>query len=346
MGLLDWLRALFVGSPGPGRYARFRNPRTDEPLPTQDGARREAEMVSRYAAKGGNAALFIVARRLALRRKRLAWLLWIHPDNYHSFEIPKRDGTARRIDVPSAALKFVQRRILRRILNRVPMHPYAHGFRRRRSIFSNARPHAGREMVLNLDLKDFFPSITFPRVRGLFQSLGFDRAQAVILAKLTTYEDRLPQGAPTSPAISNAVCRKLDRRLAGLAGKAEAAYTRYADDLTFSGPSTIRSILPAVRRIIIEEGFRVAEHKGRVTRRCRRQIVTGLTVNERVNVSRRKRRLIRAMVHNAVRNGLKAENRNRHPDYWAYLLGNILFIRMAHPAEGDRLLAQMARMKW
>jgi retron-type reverse transcriptase len=340
MGFLDWLKSLFAPPPPP--VPQWSADPITGRLTFSQQVVRDAD---RYAAKGGNRALYLACRRLGLRRKRIAYLLYVSKSNYHSHEVPKKNGAVRRIDAPCASLKFVQRRILRRLLVPMQLHPYAHGFRRNHSIFSNARPHVGHEVVVSADLKDFFPSITFGRVRGLFQSLGFDRDAAIVLAKLTTFQDRLPQGAPTSPAISNAVCRKLDRRLAGLAKKAGAAYTRYADDLTFSGQDAVVSILPLVRKILREEGFGVAEHKVHVARRGRRQQVTGLTVNDRVAVPRARRRLVRAMVHNAARDGLAATNRIGHPDYWAYLIGQILFIRQGHVEEGDRLLAAMARVR-
>jgi hypothetical protein len=181
---------------------------------------------------------------------------------YSRFELPKRSGGTRAIDAPSEALKDLQRRILRRLLAPLPVHPAATGFVRGRSIVDNARPHAARGVVINIDLADFFPSITAARVRALFRALGWGGEAANILTNICTHEGRLPQGAPTSPAISNLVCRKLDARLAALMSATElrrfevrdprtgeiiarsaaqeiedGSYTRYADDLTFSLPA-------------------------------------------------------------------------------------------------------------
>lgn len=240
---------------------------------------------------------------------------------YTRFEIPKRSGGMRAIDAPSDALKDLQRRILRRMLASLPVHPAGTGFVRGRSIVDNARPHAGRGVVINIDLADFFPSITAERVRAAFRALGWGADAAQILTNICTHEGRLPQGAPTSPAISNLVCRKLDTRLAALVGtRAEGAYTRYADDLTFSLPMfgrnrrrreppkdkprvppphpASRALLTRIREIIEDEGFRIQKKKKvRVQRAHQRQTATGLVVNVKVNLPRAVRRRIRAMQH-------------------------------------------------
>jgi retron-type reverse transcriptase len=234
---------------------------------------------------------------------------------------------------------------LRRILDKVPAGQAAHGFRRQRSILTNARFHVGQPLVVRLDIKDFFPTITWPRVFGLFRGLGHDRPTAGMLANLCTHQGVLPQGAPTSPAISNLVCLRLDARLLALACKAGGRYTRYADDMTFSGPLEIKGILPTVRKIVAEEGFQVASEKTRLARRCRQQLVTGLVVNERPNVPRRRRRLIRAIVHNAARQGLASQNRQNHPHFAAWLAGWVRFIRMVNPAHGDALLRKLGQVR-
>jgi RNA-directed DNA polymerase len=240
-----------------------------------------------------------IHRLLGVRRKRLAWLAFHKPDAYAEVRIPKRGGGERVLHAPCAALKFVQRRILRRVLDPVVLHRCCHGFHPGRSIVTNARPHVGREMVVGLDLRDFFPTITFARVFGLFRSFGFGTGEAGLLARLTTWQGRLPQGSPASPAIANLVCRTLDRRLAGLAEARGAVYTRYADDLAFSGPPAVLGILPIVRRIVAEEGFGVAEEKTRIMRRGSRQKVCGVVVNRRAALPRESRRRIRAILHRA-----------------------------------------------
>jgi hypothetical protein len=206
-----------------------------------------------------------------------------------------------------------------------PLHDAAHGFAPERSILTNARNHVGRDVVINLDLKDFFPTLTYARVKGLFEALGYAEAVAIPLALLCTEPmvdevtldgERhfiadgprlLPQGAPTSPAITNLICRRLDRRLMGLARTLGFAYSRYADDLTFSASGEavkkIGTLLKAVHGIVEAEGFKVHPDKTRVMRRSTRQEVTGLTVNEAVAVPRDLLRRYRAVLQQVERHG-------------------------------------------
>ena len=289
--------------------------------------------------------LAALSRLLGVSKRRLAYHLFHNPEPYRTYEIPKRSGAPRRIDAPCPGLKAIQRRIARRILNRQPLPKTAHGFRRRRSILTNARIHVRQPMLVKLDISDFFPTITFPRVLGLFRSIGFEQKVAVLLAKLCTLDGRVPQGAPTSPAISNIICARLDRRLFGLARKAGARYTRYADDMTFSGPAEIKSLIPMVRRIVAEEGFQLAEGKTHVVRACRQQRVTGLVVNERPNAPRKQRRLLRAILHNAARDGLEAQNRDGIANFRLWLHGWILYVRMVNRAHGDRLIELVRKVR-
>lgn len=245
--------------------------------------------------------------------------------HYVSFEIPKKTGGTRQISAPMPRLKRAQYWVLDNILEHLEPHEAAHGFRKGRSIITNAMPHVGQDLVINMDLRDFFPSITYPRVKGLFVKMGYSEAEAAIFALLCTEAPRekieidgttwhvaqgprrAPQGAPTSPAIANLITRLLDRRLSGLASSFGLTYTRYADDLTFSGPrpegKRTGAFLHAVRDIVAEEGFEVHPDKTRLMRRGSRQEVTGLVVNDKVAVSREERRRFRAWLHNAQKGG-------------------------------------------
>ncbi len=245
---------------------------------------------------------------------------WTRGFDYRRFSIAKRRGGVREISAPSDQLKALQRRVLMRLLTRHKFHPAATGFVKGRSIVDNARPHVGRAVVINLDLADFFPSITADRVTRAFRSLGWDADASAILSRICTDEGRLPQGAPTSPAISNLVCRRLDERLYRLAQKVGGHYTRYADDITFSLPGLGRNkrlrrkpqgkpprerpkapgrqLLTLIRKIIEEEGLTIQmKKKVRVQRQHQRQTATGLVVNRSVNLPRATRRRIRAMQH-------------------------------------------------
>ncbi|MBT6153727.1 MAG: RNA-directed DNA polymerase [Planctomycetaceae bacterium] len=203
----------------------------------------------------------------------------------------------RWIEAPRDKLKQLQRRLLDSVFYRLVPHESAHGFVRGRSIVSNARRHCGRRWVVTMDIRDFFPSIGAERVNRQLLSLPMTDAEREIVVKLVTRNARLPQGAPTSPHLANLVSRRLDIRLRRLADEAGWTYTRYADDLAFSGEGRPKQLIRIVEQIIQDEGFQPARQKTRVMSRHQRQIVTGLIVNEKVALPRPKRRLLRAMLH-------------------------------------------------
>lgn len=273
----------------------------------------------------------------------------------------KRKGGVRLLASPKPMLAEVQRRILRDILDKVPAHPAAHGFVRARSILTNATPHVGRAVVLKLDLENFYASVRFSRVVAIYRSLGYSREAALWLAALTTtaipsdlplpsagahalrpYLGRhLPQGAPTSPALANLSAYSLDVRLAGLARAFGATYTRYADDLTFSGDGdfgkTLRNLIPLAEQVIRKERFRVQKAKRKVLRRGQRQTVAGVVVNEKPNVRRDEYDRLKALLNNAIRHGAASQNRENHPDFAAHLRGRIAHVAMLNPARGAKL---------
>jgi retron-type reverse transcriptase len=221
--------------------------------------------------------------------------------SYRRVTIPKRTGRPRILLVPEGELKRVQRLILRRLLERIPCHAAATGFRKGQSIVSNARVHSGSDVILGLDLQDFFQTTRASRVHALFKRIGWDEAAAALLTRLCTYEGGLPQGAPTSPCLSNLVNYRLDCRLSGLARKHGAVYSRYADDITFSFKIRIRSAIFDVLKMSIyivgRHGYEIHDRKTRIRGAHQRQLVTGLVVNERVRLPRENRRLLRAVEH-------------------------------------------------
>ena len=245
-----------------------------------------------------------VAKATGLAIPKLRWLAF-HRDvdtgtHYHRWLIPKRDGSPRLISAPKPDLKAVQRWIAREITEHLPVHGAAHGFLTGRSIVTNARVHAGARVIVKMDIKGFYPTVTTRRVKGLLRRAGLAEQAATLFSQLVTESPReevvrdgktyyvavaprsLPQGAPTSPSITNALCLRLDCRLSGLAAKLACRYTRYADDLTFSwhGPkSDIGALLRAVTMIVKAEGFTIHPAKTRVMRKGARQRVTGLIVN-------------------------------------------------------------------
>lgn len=293
-----------------------------------------------------------------------------HRAHYHFRWLKKRQGGKRLIESPKRTLKHVQLRILREILDRLPPHPAAHGFVAGRSIRSNAAPHVGQRVILKFDLENFYPGVGFARVVAIFRSLGYSREAAIWLARLTTsalpssatgwklwspeletyLRRHLPQGAPTSPALANLSAFALDLRLAGLARTFGANYTRYADDLTFSGDEKFRRSLavfiPLVEAIIRSERFRSNKAKRRVIRDSRLQQVTGVVVNRHLNVRRRDYDRLKATLVNCVRRGPSTQNHDRHADFAAHLRGAIAHVTHLNPARGPRLLALFSRIDW
>ncbi|MEO1523908.1 MAG: reverse transcriptase family protein [Planctomycetota bacterium] len=301
--------------------------------------------------------------------KQLGWMLQACEGEgkpYHRFGISKRNGGEREICAPQWQLMHVQQRVLRKILSKVPVHSCAHGFVPGKSVVSNAQPHVGQKLVLKFDLQDFFATISYARVMGLFTSLGYygstirfsnaDESHnvAATLARLCVYAFNhrewisayCPQGAPTSPTISNLICRGLDARCQGLASACSGRYTRYADDLTFSFAADdidIGRFRWWVDQICHQEGFYVNHHKFRLMRASRRQSVTGIVVNETLRVPREQRRKLRAILHDAETNGLDVAARGR-PQFRAWLLGTTGWIQMVDPDEGAALMTRVQRL--
>lgn len=275
--------------------------------------------------------------------------------HYVTFAVPKRSGGLRLLHAPKRRLKAVQRKLLALLVDKLPVHDAAHGFRHQRSIRTCAEPHVGRRVLLKLDVQDFFPSITFARVRGYFVAMGYGYDVATTMACLCTEAERqpvevsgellhvpvgprrAPQGAPTSPGLSNAICHRLDRRLAGLARAHGFTYTRYADDLTFSGERTDLVGKLRARAIVIlrSEGFEPHPGKTRVMRRGGAQRVTGVTVNAVLGLSRKERRRIRAELHQSA--GGVDPVRQRQLD------GRLAYVRMLNPAQADALQRKQVR---
>lgn len=275
--------------------------------------------------------------------------------HYVAFAIRKRSGGQRVIHAPKRRLKAVLRRLDELLVSRLPRSRHAHGFVRGRSIATNAACHVGKRVVIRLDLADCFPTIHVGRVRGLLIALGYAYPVATTLAVLMTEAPRQPvaidgrvyhvpvgsrvcvQGAPTSPGLCNAVLLRLDRRLAGLAAQYGFVYTRYADDLVFSGDDVdaVATMIKLASWVVRGEGFAVNRGKTRVMRRGRRQQVTGVTVNEVAGLSRRERRRLRAAIHQQASRP-DADERRR-------LAGRIAYLHMLNPEQAAPLAAQLAR---
>ncbi len=341
-----------------------------------------------------------VASALDISMNQLAWLCYHRGaatiDHYNHFTIPKKSGGRRAISSPKTKLRAAQSRLLETVLSRLPIHEAAMAFRAKVNIADNAWRHAGAAVVLRLDLKDFFPSITFRRVKRLFESIGYNEGVATLFTLLTTEAPRtrmsldgktyfvalserfLPQGACTSPALTNALCRRLDARLSGAAQRYGFIYTRYADDLVFSAPDAKAPVL-ALRdlaaRIIADEKFEINPEKTAIMRRHRRQSVTGLVINAfnsaieqkesssepsmpgaaqkesggepnhsgnetaAPRISRADFRRFRAFLHRYEKLGREAMTEQLGQDALAYARGYLSFIHMVSPAQEAKIRA-------
>lgn len=297
---------------------------------------------------------------------------------HYSYRILIKDaGSVRLIEAPKQALKKMQGRILTGILDQVPAHLVVHGFVKGRSIKTYIRRHVKQRVVVRMDIRNFFPSFRAARIRAFFRTLGYPESVADLLGgicttatprdiwKLCRYPlDRiqfweikslyarphLPQGAPTSPALANLGSYRLDCRLAGLARAAGAKYTRYADDLAFSGDDAFESGVERfsnhIAAILHEEGFEVHHRKTRIMRQGVRQRLAGIVANHHPNVIRKDFDRLKAILTNCIRSGPETQNREAHPDFRSHLQGRISFVEMINPKRGKRLRRIFEQIQW
>ena len=303
---------------------------------------------------------------------------WGRPAHYSIRQIAKKSGGTRLLMAPMPKLKAVQRALHSKLVEQLPVHDAAHGFRKGRDALSAATPHVGKDVVISVDIENFFPSFTFRRVAGYLRTLGYGRGVSVAIANLTTsrladgkfkegnkwtpgynlrhpdiagrYNPELPQGAPTSPGLANAICLRMDKRLDALARKFGATYTRYADDLTFSGYDDLAKsaghLLQLVRQIVRTEGLRLNEKKTRIMRGGRQQRVTGVIVNSKTNIPRREYDTLKAILHNCIKHGPAGQNREKHPDFKEHLRGRIAHVSHIGPERGRKLLRMFEQIRW
>ena len=302
--------------------------------------------------------------------------------NHYVYQwIPKRSDGFRLIESPKIRLKTIQRKILEEILNPIPTHEAVHGFRAGRSPLSNAAFHVNQQVVIRMDLQDFFLSVGGGRVTAMFRTLGYPAEAARTLSALCTnlvpydvlriknpakydheipkpgWRERqqyqsphLPQGAPTSPALANLCAFRLDMRLKHAAHTLNARYTRYADDLVFSGDKKLdhrANRFPSLAgAIALEEGFAINHRKTRVMRDSSRQQVTGIVVNDKPNLPRSQYDVLKATLHNCSRYGAASQNRRNHSDYRAHLAGRVAHAQQINPARGAKIQEIFARIRW
>lgn len=331
-----------------------------------------------------------LADRLELSHGQLAWLADVRSlerrveeeklRNYRYRWVPRRSGPPRVLEAPKARLKEIQRWLLREILDQVPPHDAAHGFTRGRSVLTHVAQHTEQRVVLRLDLRDFFASVSAGRVYGIFRTLGYGPRVAHVLTGLSTNAipaavwsqvpspaqpsliqphfwlgrqlatPHLPQGAPTSPALANLAAFRLDRRLTGLSAASDLRYSRYADDLTFSGTGLTcrrrRPFVEIVAEIAADEGFRLHPHKSTLRTASQRQLVTGVVVNATPNAPRADYDRLKAILHRLVINGPVAHNPDQPVDLQAHLRGRVAWITSLNPRRGEKLQRLLDAIDW
>lgn len=274
---------------------------------------------------------------LFLSRKRKA---------YCTFKMLKKSGSFREIDAPSKPMKIIQKWILTHILYQMDPGEYAHGFVIGRSIATNAVKHQRQKLVLGIDLKDFFPSIKYDRVLGYFKTIGYKEEIATFLTEMCTYKWRLPQGAPTSPMLSNLIAGHLDIKLASFCEERKLMYTRYADDITISGDSDLPRYSKIIIKKIEESGFTVNEKKSRLLTQGTSQKVTGVIVNEKISIGKDNKRKLKAIVYNIKKNGPILENRTYDPYFKERIFGHLGHAHLIDPEFALPLIEDLKRIDW
>ena len=325
-----------------------------------------------------------LANLLELGAEELLWLsnpikdrtdpdLW--SKHYRCRWIRKRSSGWRLIESPKSKLRHVQGILLQHIFNLAPPHPLAFGFRKNYSVVDFVKPHIGKEICWRFDIQDFFTSVTIGRVFGMLRKFGYPGDVARVIALLTTVQTsprvlsvehpnasftvqsprhlkrHLPQGAPTSPAIANLCSYRLDSRLSGVArAVGGVCYSRYADDILFSGDYDLarqsKRLAPHIGAIAIEEGFEINHRKTRLARSSQRQIAAGIVLNEKKNTTRESFDQLKAILYNCVRFGPASQNRERHTAFRQHLDGKIQWVESLNPKRGRKLRDLFERIDW
>ena len=268
---------------------------------------------------------------------------------YKKYKIKKKNGGYREISIPNVRLRYVQRWILDNILYKIQLYDNITGFVPGKSIINNAIKHVNKSVVLATDIKDFFPSVKFERIFNIFYYYGYTKEVSYCLARICTLDDCLPQGAPTSPYLANISCKKMDKRIMSLCKTINANFTRYADDITISGDKNIIEYLDLIIRIVEEEGFLINSKKTRVMYKNRKQMITGLIVNEKINVPKEKIKYLRQQIYYIKKFGVNRHLENIqycHSNIKEHLYGLAYFIKMVSPQKGESFIKQLDEIDW
>jgi RNA-directed DNA polymerase len=289
-----------------------------------------------------------LAGLLGRNLKYVASVINATKSHYRLYSIPKRRGGFREISAPYPALLECQKWINDNILSKVNVHYCAHGYVKNKSIITNATPHLSQESVLKIDLEDFFPSITIEKVISVFKRCGYSQNVALYLAKICCLENKLPQGAATSPTLSNIITFKLDKRLSGISQKFKLKYTRYADDLTFSGHNITIKTIEIIKNILNDQGFKINEEKTKLCRSKGKRIVTGLSVTgTSLKIPNTYKRRLRQELHYISQFGYfshVSHEKIRRPFYFDSVYGKLRFWNLIEP-ENRFALTQVNKLQ-
>ncbi len=286
---------------------------------------------------------------LGIEEKYLNKLFIIPHRFYKTYKLKKKKNGFRIISIPNVRLKCIQRWILDNIIYNIPVSNIATGFVKEKSILTNAKQHVNKSLVITMDIENFFPSISFERVYNIFYYYGYTKEVAYILSRICTLNNQLPQGAPTSPYLANIICKKMDKRINQLCRKINASFTRYADDITISGDKNIIEYIGLISKIIEEEGFRINSLKTRAMYQNRKQMVTGLIVNNKISVPKEKIRKLRQDIYYIKKYGVTDHNKKRKckcKNIKEHLYGLAYFIEMVDSDKGKKYIEELNKINW
>lgn len=290
-----------------------------------------------------------LALYLNLPHQSLKKIIYNRNSKYLEKEIKSKSGKRRRVYIPKSNLKDIQYWILHAILYNAKINDCAKGFKLGSSIKNNAEPHVGKEYVLNLDLKNFFATIKEDNIKSVFISLGYNKDVSNCLAKLCSYRSMLPQGAPSSPYLSNLASNTLDQKILKVIVERNISYTRYADDLTFSSNEKLESLIPVIKTLLQSEGFKLNDSKTRIRNKNQRQLVTGLVVNEKVNIQRKYIRNLRTEIFYCKKYGVSGHMKRKginKSNYKLHLYGKALYIKMIDRERGEKIIEELDGIQW
>lgn len=252
--------------------------------------------------------------------------------HYEYMEIPKKDGSKRILYMPDSLLKYIEKNILRHVLYGMHISSYAKAYYKNVGIIENTKPHIHKQMILKLDIKDFFHHITFKMVKEkIFREEYFPESISILLTVLCCYQGTIPQGAPTSPMISNIILKSFDETVGKWCQKRNIIYTRYCDDMTFSGVFIKEDIIEFIKKELSVLGFQLNNKKIKLLFPNNRQIITGIVVNEKLNTARKYRKNIRKEIYYCRKYGIESHLNFNHIDiekqeYLNSLKGKVLFV--------------------